>query len=237
MSNLLHATRKHDIVNIVAKKRAQSLSLEPVYQLWAWVLLLWSLYRHFFTFPEWADELIFKPLVFVIPVIWYVVNKEKRKLNTLGLSLKNLFPSIYLGLGIGFVFAIEGLAANALKHGTLVSNPLPVFLEYGFVLFFALSIATAFSEELLTRGFIFTRILEKKDNLIYAAVVSSILFVLLHVPILVTSVKLTGPTLLLFFITDFVLGFANAVLFARTKTLVAPILVHVFWNMTVALYL
>jgi len=65
----------------------------------------------------------------------------------------------------------------------------------------------------------------------------TILFVLLHVPILVTTLKLHGVTLVLFFVTDFVLGLANSLLFYNTRSLVAPILVHLFWNMTVALYL
>ncbi len=100
-----------------------------------------------------------------------------------------------------------------------------------------LSLATAFSEELLSRGFIFNRIHEKTKNLPYASFISTLLFVLLHVPILVTTLKFQGVTLILFFATDFILGMANSLLFYNTGSLVAPILVHIFWNMTVALYL
>jgi membrane protease YdiL (CAAX protease family) len=57
------------------------------------------------------------------------------------------------------------------------------------------------------------------------------------VPILVTMTKLQGITLVLFLVTDFVLAMANSLLFYNTGSLVAPILVHIFWNMTVALYL
>ena len=100
-----------------------------------------------------------------------------------------------------------------------------------------LSVATAFSEEVLSRGFVFTRILERTKNLPVASLLSTVLFVLLHVPILVTSLKLQGVTLVLFFVTDIVLGLANSLLYYNTNSLVAPILVHIFWNMTVALYL
>jgi hypothetical protein len=100
-----------------------------------------------------------------------------------------------------------------------------------------ISLATAISEEVLSRGFVFGRIYEKTKNLPYSAFMGSILFILLHVPILVTSNHLTGMTLVLFFVTDFVLAFANSMLYATTGSLVAPILVHIFWNMTVALYL
>ena len=212
-------------------------SLEPVYQLWGWILLIWSLYRYFFKLPETVDEFVVKPLVFVLPVLWYVLKKEKRDLTTLGLTTKNLFTSLYVGLGFGFVFALEGIAANAIKYGKIQINPIAAFEQYGLLTLLILSVATAFSEELLNRGFLFGRILEKTKSLPYASLLSTVLFVLLHVPILVTSLKLQGTMLVLFFLTDFILGMANSLLYYNTKSLLAPILVHVFWNMTVALYL
>lgn len=212
-------------------------SVEPVYQMWGWIALAWALYRYFFRLPEWADEFIFKPLVFVAPVLWYVRRKEKRSLASLGLTTKNFFTSIYIGLGFGFVFALEGIASNAIKYGRLQITPIGAFEQYGMVTLLILSLATAFSEEILSRGFVFQRILEVKKSLPYASIVSTALFVLLHVPILVTMHKLQGVTLVLFFVTDVILGMANSLLFYSTNALIAPILVHLFWNMTVALYL
>ncbi len=214
-----------------------SVNLEPIYQIWGWTLLVWSLYRYFFRLPEWMDEFIFKPFVFVTPVLFYVRAIERRPLISLGLTTKNLFTSLYVGLGFGFVFAVEGLAANAIKYGKIQINPIPVLEQYGLPLLLLISLATAFSEELLNRGFLFNRIFEKTRNLPYASFISTILFVLLHIPILVTTLKLQGMTLVLFFVTDFILGLANSLLYVNTGSLVAPILVHVFWNMTVALYL
>ncbi|OGG12030.1 hypothetical protein A2Z00_03285 [Candidatus Gottesmanbacteria bacterium RBG_13_45_10] len=186
--------------------------------------------------PEWVDEFISKPIVFVLPVLWYVLKKEKDTLESIGLTLKNFFPSVYIGLGFGMVFAVEGLLAHIIKYQKFDVTPITAFQQYGFFLLI-LSVATAFSEELLCRGFIFSRVYRKTNNLPLAALVSTILFLLLHVPILVTVNKLTGTTLALYFVTDFVLGFANSILYYNTKSLVAPILVHLFWNMTVSLYL
>lgn len=211
--------------------------IEGMYRVWGWIVLVWAFYRYFFHLPEWADEFIFKPMVFALPVIWYVRSREKRGLSSVGLTGKNLFTSIYIGLGFGFVFAIEGLFANAIKYGKIEIMPIAAFQEYGLGMLLLLSAATAFSEELLSRGFVFTRLIEAKKGLLYAAAVSTLMFVVLHVPILAFSSKLTGITLLLFFVTDFVLGFANALLLYNTGSLVAPILIHIFWNMTVALYL
>lgn len=212
-------------------------TLEPVYQVWGWTLLAWSLYRYFFKLPETVDEFIAKPLVFLGPLLWYVVKIEKRDLISLGLTTKNLFMNLYVGIGFGFVFALEGIAANAIKYGKIQINPIAAFEQYGMVMLLVLSVATAVSEEILNRGFLFGRIMEKTKNLPKAVILSTLLFVLLHVPILVTSLHLQGTMLILFFLTDFILGMANSLLYYNTKSLLAPILVHVFWNMTVALYL
>lgn len=219
------------------KQVAATSTLEPVYQVWGWTLLVWSLYRYFLKLPEWADEFIAKPLVFLGPLLWYVFNKEKRKIDSLGLTSKNLFTNLYVGLGFGFIFALEGITANAIKYGKIQINPIAAFEQYGMVTILVLSVATAVSEEILNRGFLFGRIMEKTKNLPKAAILSTVLFVLLHVPILVTSLHLQGTMLVLFFLTDFILGMANSLLYYNTKSLLAPILVHVFWNMTVALYL
>lgn len=211
--------------------------VESAYRVWGWIVIAWALYRYFFRLPEWVDEFIFKPMIFALPVLWYVRNREKKPFASLGLTTKNLFTSIYIGLGFGFVFAIEGLAANAIKYGKIEIIPIAAFEEYGLGMLILLSAATAFSEELLSRGFVFSRLIEGKRGLFYAALVSTLMFVVLHIPILAFSLKLQGVALLLFFVTDFILGFANALLFYNTGSLVAPILVHIFWNMTVALYL
>ncbi len=221
----------------IEKKAESPTSISNIYRLWGWVLLIWSLYRYFLKFPEWVDELVFKPVVFVLPVIWFVRKLEKRQLATIGLTGKNFFNSLYIGLGFGFVFALEGIAANVIKYGKIQLNPISAVGQYGLVILLVISLATAFSEEVLSRGFLFNRILEKTKNLPYASLLSTVLFVLLHIPILVTALKLQGMALVLFFITDFILGLANSLLYYNTGSLVAPILVHIFWNMTVALYL
>ncbi len=211
--------------------------VEGMYRVWGWIALTWAFYRYFFRLPEWIDEFLVKPTIFALPVLWYVIKKEKQKLDSVGLTASNLFTSIYIGLGFGFVFAVEGLAANAIKYGRIEIMPIAAFREYGLGMLMLLSAATAISEELLSRGFVFTRLMEGKKNLWYAALLSTLLFVVLHIPILAFSLKLEGTALVMFFITDFVLGFANSLLLYNTGSLVAPILVHIFWNMTVALYL
>jgi membrane protease YdiL (CAAX protease family) len=225
------------VIHKTAVQPRTTMSLECVFQIWAWILLIWSLYRYFLKMPEWADELVFKPLVFVVPVIWYVFNKEKRGWNSLGLTTKNIFNNIYIGIGFGFLFAFEGIVSNWIKNGSIVINPIQAIRQYGMYSLIVISLVTAICEEILSRGFLFNRIREISKNTLYAAVVSSLLFVILHIPILVTSLKFQGPVLVVYFLTNILLGIINSLLFANNGSLVAPILVHLFWNMTVALYL
>ncbi len=212
-------------------------SVEPIWQVWGWVLIFWSLYRYFFRLPEAIDELVVKPLVFLGPVVWFVLRVEKRSLLTLGFTLANFFRNLYMGLGFGFLFALEGLAVNWLKYGQLQINPIAAFEQYGILVLLGLSLATAVVEETLARGFLFTRLWERRKSLVYAVAISTLMFTLLHLPILVTSLKFQGTTLILFFVTKVMIGVANALLFYASGSLMAPVLVHIFWNMTVALYL
>jgi len=222
---------------VESKKKKNEGPLVGVFRTWGWILLIWCLYRYFTKLPEAVDELIFKPLIFVVPVLFYVLRIEKRSITSLGLHTKNLAISLYTGLGIGFLFAIEGIVANFIKYGQLSINPLAVLKTYG-LWFVVISFVTAVTEEVLARGFLFSRFFEKsKENLIYATIYSSMMFLALHIPILLTSHKFQGSTLLLYFITTIVISFANSIVYRYTKSLVAPVLIHFFWNMTLALYL
>ena len=82
------------------------------------------------------------------------------------------------------VFAI-GIAAHAIKYGSVDVNPIAAFRDYGFFLI-VISLATAFSEEVLSRDLYLIGFMKTK-NLPYAALIGSVLFVLLHIPILVTT--------------------------------------------------
>lgn len=211
-------------------------SFDPMH-VWAYIAIAWALYRYFFKFSEPVDEFIFKPLIFVLPVIIYVLKKEKRPLSSLGLTGENLLRNIAIGVGFGIVFVAEGVFANFMKYGSIRISPQSVAGAYGIPMLVVLTLATSLTEEIMNRGFLFNRLYEKSKNLTMTALTSSVLFMILHIPILVTSLHLQGMGLVLFFGMDFILALANAMLFAYTGSLVAPVLVHVFWNLTAALFL
>lgn len=222
---------------IAHKQPAKHLATEWIFQFWAWQLLFWALYRYFFKFPEWTDEFIFKPLVFVVPVLWYVIKKERKSLSSIGLTGSHFFRNLLIGLGVSAIFIGEGIIANIYKHGHLDLQPIASVASYSIPFLLILSLATAFTEELLSRGFLFSRLYEQTKKVWYAVIVSTLMFMAFHIPILATSLKFQGPTLILFFWTTLSLGIINSIFYFQTRSLVIPILVHLFWNLTVALLL
>lgn len=220
-----------------SKMQEKPRTAEWIFQFWAWQLLLWTLYRYYLHYPEWVDEFLFKPAVFVVPVLWYVLVKEKRSLTTVGITGKRIGSSALLGVGIGIAFLLEGLFVHLVSRGSLTLQQLPSVSSYSFGALIALSFATAFSEELLSRGFLFSRLYEQTKRIWYSIVLSTLMFVAFHIPILITSLKFQGATLVIFLVTSVTIGIINSVLFLEKKSIITPLLVHFFWNITVALFL
>jgi membrane protease YdiL (CAAX protease family) len=211
-----------------------------VFIIWFLIFIIWAFYRANFYFPEWVDELIVKPFVFVLPVLFVILIREKKKLEDLGLTpkLRNFFPDLYIGVVIGIIFALEGLLANFLKYGRFSFLPiLPARISGGMTSFLLLNLATSIWEEILGRGYLYKKLYDLSHDQFGAAVTSSFLFLLLHIPIMFTQLHLMGSSLLIYPLSILFLGIVNSYLYAYRGSLVLPILVHAFWNMTVALYL
>lgn len=218
-------------------KNVRNLTLEHTYTIWAIVLILWAVYRVYFKFPEWVDEILVKPAIFLGPMCLYVLRKEKRTLTSVGLAGGKLFRDLYVGIGFGMLFALEGLVANSIKYGKFSFAPLLPLSGAGLWIVVVLAIVTAFSEELLVRGFLYTRLKEGYRSEVKAMVVSAAMYLLLLIPFIFTVSHISGVTLLVFLLTNLVMSFANTMIFSETKTLTVPVLIHAFWNMAVALYL
>jgi len=214
----------------------QKLSLKHVFALFSFIFIVWSFYRYLpQALPLWLEEIILKPLFWVIPTIWIVKRVEKQSWSSLGFTKKRIFTSLYWGIGLGLVFAFEGLLTNIFKYKGLNLAS----LDYSSLEFFGLillSFVTAFSEELVFRGYIFNRLwtIWGKESL--ANIVSSLLFVVVHLPvgIFVLGYKPTIMLAYLFFI--FVFGFGSAFVFGRSRNLASSILLHVFWSWPIILF-
>jgi len=183
--------------------------------------------------PLGVEEFLIKPIIWLLPIVFILV-KENKRADSLYFSGKGLFPSTFLAIALGVGFAIEGLVVNFFKYKELSF----VFMDGGrsFYWVFIISIATAFTEEISFRGYIFSRLWKKYGNELKANLISSFIWVLVHLPIAIFFWKLNFISLVIFSILLAMFGIGSAFLVGRTKNIFSSILLHVFWGWPIVLF-
>ncbi len=210
-------------------------TLKNVIQLYTFIFLIWGFYRFLFRLPEEIEELVLKPIIWLGPV-FYLLFKEKENLSSIGWSGKNFFKGLYLGIGLGIIFAIEGLLTHALKYSgisfiKLAYTSLPVFLVA-----LGVSLGTAISEETVFRGYIFSRLLRVIKDEWLASLISNLGWALIHLPISIFVLHYDVLQISIYLFLTFLFGLGSAFVFARTETIIASILMHVFWGWPLILF-
>jgi membrane protease YdiL (CAAX protease family) len=198
-----------------------------------YLLFSWTLYRLIFRFPEEVDELIFKPLLWLLP-IFFILRREKKGISFLGITTKNLISSTYFALALGIGFALEGVILNYIKYkGLNFSAELGQDL---FIVAFLLSFATAITEEITFRGYLFNRVWKATKSEWSANFLTSFVWGLIHLPIAFIWLNL-GLTQTFGFVALITLfGIGSAFVFARTGNIFSSILLHVFWAWPIMLF-
>lgn len=198
-----------------------------------YLLLVWGAYRAFVSLPENIEELLVKPLIWLVPVA-LLLRKEKVGAGSLGLTFKNLFPAIYFSLALGAFFVMEAVLINFVKHGGL--NFGSYIGEGAFFSSLFLSFATATVEETSFRGYIFSRLwlVTKKEWV--ATLLTSLLWGLIHVPVVIFVWKLSFSAGLTYLILTTIFGIGSAFVFARTRNIFSSILLHVLWEWPIILF-
>lgn len=201
---------------------------------WAYLLIVWGFYRFLFELPETIEELIIKPVVWLIPLI-FLLKKEKASFTSIGVTAKNLFPAVYFALGLGVFFLMEAVIVNFVKYGGSFNfganiGNLPILASFG------LSFATAFTEELSFRGYVFTRIWEVVKSEWLANIITSLLWAVIHMPITFFVWKLDLISALTYLFLTLLFGIGSAFVYARTKNVFSSILLHVLWQWPIVLF-
>jgi len=205
--------------------------------LWAIILIIWSIYRANFHMPDWFDEIIAKPLIFVLPVYYYITKIDKEKfLSAISFKPKSFFKDILIGLAIGFIFIVSAIAANYLKTNKPIFSIQSISISR-ILITCLLALVTGISEEILSRGFVLKKLYEESKNIMTSSFFASILFFFLHVPMLFTNLKITGNLLLMFMATDIALSLSLSFLFLARSSILLPILIHAFYNIVIALFI
>ena len=202
--------------------------LRPIF-LFLIILIGWGLYRFFFKLPEWADELLAKPLIWLVPTILMVKIIEKQTLASLGLVKTNFWQNCLLGALLGLLLSTEVIITRTLQYGGVVVNPDNLSF-FSVLLLLGLSFATAFVEETAFRGYIMNRLWKISNNELLANLTSTTLFVLVHVPLIIFVLHYSAYDLFTYALILFVSGAADAFIFGRTKTMAAPTTSHAVWN-------
>ena len=203
--------------------------LHRVIGFWVYLVLVWGVYRFLSPLPVWIEEIFLKAIIFGLPVFYLVLKKEKSNLQSLGISAKNLFESVYLGLALGVFFYFVGQVSNFLRYrGVLTVQDWQVTSAElgGFLL---LALVTAWWEELVFMGYILQRMSSVMRHEWKAALATAVMFSLLYVPSLLIR-GVTGWQFLLQMVLLFSLGLGNGILMLRTRNLAAPILAHTLWG-------
>lgn len=208
---------------------------ERVLNVWAVSLIIWSLYRAYFkvSLDPLIDELIAKPLVFLLPLYVFISRYEKKPFwESLGFTKHRAVREIFYGLLVGSIFFAGGIIATGIKF-----NP-RVFFESKFLITALIAFAASFSEEILSRGFVLKRLYDDSKNMFTSSFLASILFFFLHVPILFTSPNMTGMLLLKVMLTDIVLSLAVSFVFlARKENIIMPIMIHALYTLSLFLFI
>lgn len=199
----------------------------------AYLLIVWGFYRFLFKLPDEVEELVVKPLIWLLPV-FYLLKKEKGTLESLGITLKNLFPAVYFALGLGAIFVIEAVIINFVKYkglnfGANIGQG-TLFTSLG------LSFATAVSEEVSFRGYLFNRVWWALKNEWLANMATSLVWALIHVPVAFFVWKLSISAALIYLFLTTLFGIGSAFIFARTRNIFSSIFLHVLWEWPIILF-
>jgi len=174
-----------------------------------YILLVWGSFRFFARLPEVVDELWFKPVIWLTPLIWWRFSFPKK----LDFFDGGLLPAILWGLAGGLVYFVI----------------LRSFTGAGFVFSInttGVALATAVVEELVFSGFILGLLVAetKKENVSLG--LTALGFALIHLPINLFVFHLPVVALAGAFLLAFFVALINGFLRLRSNNVLSAILAH-----------
>ncbi|MBI4137492.1 CPBP family intramembrane metalloprotease [Candidatus Roizmanbacteria bacterium] len=201
-----------------------------IFYYYTYLFSSWSLYRFITFFPEAIDEMIFKPLIWLLPLVILIVSYEKRSITkSLGFNFSHsVYDSLFGSLVAIFLFGIV-IASLYLRYGTILVNPHDLSL-WTLIFFAGMSLATAIVEESVFRGFIMTRLMHVLHSKLWANIIATLLFLLIHLPIYAFTQALNFVEITHILALSGIISFIDGYLFYHRQGIVAPIASHATWN-------
>lgn len=193
--------------------------------IYSFILFCWFLYRFFFHNSELVDELISKPLIWLFPPVLFLSKKEKHSI--IGFLLMPERKYILFGYLAGLGLPLLQIIPNSFKGG-VVFHAVPLMMIFPII-------GTAVVEEILFRGYILNTLLKKMKKEV-AIIVTSILFVLIHIPLLLFIQHLGGYDFFLALYILLVSSIVYSILFVKTRNLWPSIIAHFLNNVLLLLF-
>lgn len=191
------------------------------------VAILWTLYRATFSLPETLDEFVIKPILWLCPIFIYIKNKTKLKqiFSVKKISFRILGITLIVAVVMPFIMQILPVMLN----GKTFLPP-----SYSMILLsLFISAATACVEEILFRGLLLQYI-QKMTSPTLANISTSILFALIHVPIIMAQNKEIGGIFFALFII-FACSIVYGLVYIKTKSLLPSVIIHALNNFFLSL--
>lgn len=190
---------------------------------WGFILGVWALYRTTIgkDMPLGFDEFVFKPLLFLAPIYYFIKHYEHKLLfAALWIKPRHWRMDLQQALLISFPFLMVGLY--------MVSQTSLRVVEWPWVVAMALVIAT--TEETLSRGFVTSRLYEDGHRWILTLIRASTLHLLLRIPRIMTTPQFFGEKLLWVFGAEALIGLIMTGLFLWRKSLLQVIIVRFIYT-------
>lgn len=207
------------------KKTQPEMQIERLLTVWGIIVVVWSFFRAYTHVPLWVSEIIVKPLVFIGPVYFYYRRFEKQGsfLRSIGLKCKNMKREAVVSIFVLITLVIFGYVFLSSNYSFILSGFNVQWFSLGSV--FIISAATAISEEIIGRGFLFHYLYTYSKNIFVSFVLSVLLFFILYLPGVLTS-GAAGSVLLLSFALNIIMSTITVILYRLRGSLFLPIAVH-----------
>lgn len=201
------------------------------------IFVFWGLYRLLLPFPIIVEEFIIKPLVFFPPLL-YVLRKEKVEerevFSVFGFRSKGLLYSAYLGMTLGFAYLFIVIFGRLIFSQNMVLSTFTIS-QFSLFTLVLVSLATALWEQMVFSGFLLGRFVKVFGDEWSSVLVTSFMFMLLHLPILWIEFHSNLVFIFVQLLILFLVGYGNSILMLRTRNILAPILSHSFWALSLGL--
>lgn len=203
----------------------KSSQTQKAFNVWGIVLAIWAVYRSTIgvSAPLLFDEVVLKPVLFIVPVIFYITQIERKSImQGLWLDTKNILSNLKVALLISIpVFVLFFLF--------LIFNPRIIPFDL-LIILVPIALGMSISEEVLSRGFVARHIWEEKHGVITTMVQASVLHMFLRIPRIMTMPELFGQKLIFFVAADFLLSIVLTAILLWRKDIISVIVVRFLYS-------